>query len=69
MTENNIMIVQNRRWRCLKGHEWEETWKSPAPISFALGHDLEIGPMCPYCLHERLVELLAVVSPVEEVRC
>ena len=68
MEENtNTITIRTRRWRCPNGHEWGESWNGPWPISFSLGHGLEIGPKCPFCLHQKLQELLADVPDAEEV--
>lgn len=67
-------FVTPTKYRCTKGHAWEkklEDW-NPNQFDFSLlmpvGGLQSIKGLCPFCLMDKLNELLADVGRVEQVK-
>lgn len=48
--------------QCTKGHRWEQKYGGPEFWTLVFGEGLEIKDLCPFCLKERVEELLADVG-------
>jgi hypothetical protein len=61
----NLIRISYRKFKCPRGHMWEEKINCPLPVTLDLGTDIKIEALCPYCLMEFLAHLFSKIPKAE----